>query len=52
MGAVYSMDWSYGAEYWSEVEWSGVESDFGVANVGHSLAPRHKEYSTIGRIDC
>ena len=30
------MEQSVGVEYWS-----GVESDFGVANVGHSLAPRH-----------
>ena len=21
--------------------WSGAESDFGVANVGHSVAPKH-----------
>ena len=27
---------SVGLEYWS-----GVESDFGAANVGHSFAPRH-----------
>ena len=27
---------SVGVEYWSE-----VESDFGVANVGHSFAPKH-----------
>ena len=23
--------------------WSGVETDFGVANVGHSFAPRHSK---------
>ena len=26
---------------------SGVESDFGVANVGHSFAPRHNKFSFL-----
>ena len=32
------LQWSVGVEYWS-----GVEPDFGVANVGHSFAPRHNK---------
>ena len=37
---MYSIEWSVGAERWS----IGVECShiFGVANTGHSFAPRHK----------
>ena len=41
------MERSVGVEYWS-----GVESDFGVSNVGHSLLPGITEHCRIGKIDC
>ena len=35
------------------VEWSiGVESDFGLAQLGHSFAPRHTRTQQDSQIDC
>ena len=45
---MYSMKWSLGAELWSGVIWSGVESNFGVTKI--CIIPADSVYLTFSNI--
>ena len=46
----YGVEWSLGAELWSGLsEWSGVESNFGVAKI--LITPADSVYLTFSNMD-